>query len=563
MSVDKEGRKIKCRCTCKWSSKNSNSLSCTSLQDEDREKNFKYVWKVLNDWSGRKAYISSLIERKKITKRRKTSILTDSTKRNVTYKYHLIKDNMRINVCKKMFLHTLDVGERSVQSWLRELSHDNAELGEDNFEPLVNDPVTPVASSKRKRPSEDVKSRSVEEFFRSLPKMESHYCRASTQKLYLEPVWESKVALFKEYKQNFCVDNSSSASWSVFSRVMYKLNIDLYQPKKDQCETCIKHKLGTVSDEEFKIHQNKKDKSRAEKEKDKERALSNESLGVYTVDVQAVLLLPNIMSSSAYYKTKLKLHNYTIYNMKNAEVNCFLWHEANGSLESDVFASILFKFLQKEICEKKLSEIIIWSDGCAYQNRCEKVSNALLHLSNVNKVTISHKYLEVGHTQMEVDSVHSKIEKKIKGKEFYVPFDYVRSILEARTKPSKFNVVVLKYTDFLDFSNGYYTSVRPGLKKGDPIVADVCAFRYFEGYIYFKLDLEENWRALPRRPKTHTAFENLPNLYKSPIKITTRKFEDLQYLKKVINEDYHHFYDTLPHECNDEKGPCRHVVLVK
>ncbi|KAG8275869.1 hypothetical protein J6590_076771 [Homalodisca vitripennis] len=68
---------------------------------------------------------------------------------------------------------------------------------------------------------------------------------------------------------------------------------------------------------------------------------------------------------------------------------------------------------------------------------------------------------------MEVDSVHSKIEKKIKGKEFYVPFDYVRSIREARSKPTEFNVVVLKYTDFIDFSNGYYTSVRPGMKKGE------------------------------------------------------------------------------------------------
>lgn len=43
---------------------------------------------------------------------------------------------------------------------------------------------------------------------------------------------------------------------------MYKLNIDLYQPKKDQCETCIKHKLGTVKDEEFEIHKSREEKQR-------------------------------------------------------------------------------------------------------------------------------------------------------------------------------------------------------------------------------------------------------------------------------------------------------------
>lgn len=145
-------------------------------------------------------------------------------------------------------------------------------------------------------------------------------------------------------------------------------------------------------DEEFEIH-----KSREEKQRDKEKVLNSESFVVYTVDVQGVvLLLPNINSSLAYYKTILKVHNYTIYNWTNAEVNCFVWHEANGNLDSDVFASILFKFLKEEIENKSLTQVTAWSDGCSYQNLCEKVSNALLHISKQTNVLIQQKYLFFG-----------------------------------------------------------------------------------------------------------------------------------------------------------------------
>lgn len=219
------------------------------------------------------------------------------------------------------------------------------------------------------------------------------------------------------------------------------------------------------------------------------------------------------------------------------------------------------KFLTSEIETKNLKRIVIWSDGAAYQNRCEKVSNALLHLTKQKGVTIIHKYLEVGHTQMEVDSVHSLIERKLKKKEFYIPADYTKAIKEARMKPKQYNVVDLKYTDFYCLSNGYYSSIRPGSKKGDALVTDVRAFKYLpSGHVEYKLKLEDDWVVLPKRPKT-VAFESLCKLYQSPPKIKIKKFEDLQALKKVIHEDYHNFYNNLPHECDDSQSPCKHVTV--
>ena len=36
-------------------------------------------------------------------------------------------------------------------------------------------------------------------------------------------------------------------------------------------------------------------------------------------------------------------------------------------------------------------------------------------------------------------------------------------------------------------------------------------------------------------------------MYKTPMRITSTKWQHLQQLKKVLPKDYHHFYDALPH----------------
>ncbi|KAJ8891765.1 hypothetical protein PR048_004318 [Dryococelus australis] len=45
--------------------------------------------------------------------------------------------------------------------------------------------------------------------------------------------------------------------------------------------------------------------------------------------------------------------------------------------------------------------IIIWTNGCDYQNRNKVLSNALLNLPTEKNFSIHQKYLLKGHTQME------------------------------------------------------------------------------------------------------------------------------------------------------------------
>ncbi|CAH1109472.1 unnamed protein product [Psylliodes chrysocephalus] len=110
---------------------------------------------------------------------------------------------------------------------------------------------------------------------------------------------------------------------------------------------------------------------------------------------------------------------------------------------------------------------------------------------------------------MECDSVHSCIERKIKGKDIHVPSDYLHISKEARSKPAPYDVVCMQYTDFKDFTPKKFhrfNSIRPGrvsycliintikfinwnyvlLKVGnDLVVTDIRALKYLPNEKFF------------------------------------------------------------------------------
>lgn len=226
---------------------------------------------------------------------------------------------------------------------------------------------------------------------------------------------------------------------------------------------------------------------------------------------------------------------------------------------ADVFASILIKHLRSELEKSNASRIILWSDGCCYQNRSVKLANALLELAIEKKITIEQKYLEVGHTQMEVDSIHSSIERKLPPhREIYIPGDYINIMKSARKDP--YNVIFLNFTDFIKYDGGKYSSIRPGNKKGDPVVTDICALQYLpEGKIKYRLNFEHAYEYLPRRLSNIGMTTSA--LYTSNLPIDLTKFIHLQEMKPLIPNDYHPFYDLLDHNnCSSSSSlDCPHI----
>lgn len=211
--------------------------------------------------------------------------------------FHLSKNNCRLRVCKKMLINTLVIGEWTVLNWIKS----KTTRGQENKNKNVN--------SKNKK---SIEGRSeLKQFFELLPKMDSHYCRSTTSRLYLEPLWQSKQELFREYTK-YCREHEKvQLGYKAFLDVFNDMNLSLFRPKKDQCDVCCSYKTKNINEEIYNSHQLKKEEARREKENDKQ----NKASKVYTMDLQSVLLCPYLKASALYYKTKLIVHNFTIFDI--------------------------------------------------------------------------------------------------------------------------------------------------------------------------------------------------------------------------------------------------------
>lgn len=74
------------------------------------------------------------------------------------------------------------------------------------------------------------------------------------------------------------------------------------------------------------------------------------------MDLQSVLLCPKSTVSLLYYKMKLVVHNFTIFNVKAKDGYCFIWNETEGGVGSNEFASILIAFITEESKEFSSNE---------------------------------------------------------------------------------------------------------------------------------------------------------------------------------------------------------------
>lgn len=248
-------------------------------------------------------------------------------------------------------------------------------------------------------------------FLDGIPKMPSHYCRKETTKLYLEPFFRKYSDLYNEYLADCKRKDKPSMSRTAFMEEVESKNIAIFKPRKDMCDICFAYEKGNLEESKYEAHRKKKRAAQDEKERDKEAAKSEKGLLVLCMDVQRVLLAPFLQASALYYKTKLQVHNFSVYDLSSRDATCYVWNESEGGMTASEFASCLIDFLKQQ----DFTKCIIFSDGCTYQNRNAVLATALRHFCATEGKTVEQKYLEKGHTQMEVDSVHATIENKLRG----------------------------------------------------------------------------------------------------------------------------------------------------
>lgn len=145
----KESRKIKERCCCK----ENGAMKCSEINDDNRKKIFSEFWQL--EWNQKKIYVNSLVEAYQITRPRNRKDYSKS-KRCLTYKYNLRFQCKNIRVCKKFFLNTLDIGEKTVLNWIKKA--------------IVSKPISKSTAQNKLTD----KKQCLHEFFDALPSVESH-----------------------------------------------------------------------------------------------------------------------------------------------------------------------------------------------------------------------------------------------------------------------------------------------------------------------------------------------------------------------------------------------------
>lgn len=368
------------------------------------------------------------------------------SKRKYSYKFFFHVKGEKVRVCKTFYLTTLSISQKSVYT-----AHNTKNVKTNTPRPDMRG----KAMNSKRKPKGDADA--ARDHIKSFPKIESHYCRASTDREYLES--HLNVAkMYDLYKSKCNSEDIEPVKKSLYYHIFStEFNLGFHEPKKDRCDLCEKFKVAekteTLSETlkaDFERHQVFKQEMRNVRAEEKQQ----QNVPVLLFDLQNVILTPHAEISSLFYLRKLSVYNLTAYYTTTKKVYCALWTEAMAGRAGNDIASAFRKILDVVVEENDVTDLVTWSDSCVPQNRNSIISNAVLHFMRENPTvnSITMKYSLPGHSCVqEVDHAHSQIEKLMRKAEFYSPIGLIR-ILKQVNRSNPYRVIQMRPHDFKEYS---------------------------------------------------------------------------------------------------------------
>lgn len=416
------------------------------IPNEKRLQIFKQFYD-LADKTRQRAYILNCMKTIMAKVRTQNPQEQDQKGRKQNHAYFFEVEETNVRVCKFFFMATLDICNNTISTALKKAP-----------EGFLQKELRGTGQSSN-RTSNDL-IRDVEDHINSFPRVSSHYCRARTEKEYIDGSLSVSL-MYKFYKEKCEQDQIPFVKEPIYRKIFNtKFNISFFQPKKDQCSFCVVYEKQSSENEkilkknEYDLHKENIRNSRLEKENDKKNSMLEKDVVLATFDLQAVMPLPNGNISSFFYKSKLNAYNFTVYNIKTKEGFCYLWNESIAKRGAIEIVTGVYTFL-KDHCQGK-KEVIFYSDNCTAQNKNKIMFCMYLYaLKVLNIQTITHKYLIVGHTENEGDSIHACIEKEkkrvLKQGPIFVPSELAMIIRCAKKNAPLYNVKEMETKDFIDW----------------------------------------------------------------------------------------------------------------
>lgn len=172
--------------------------------------------------------------------------------------------------------------------------------------------------------------------------------------------------------------------------------------------------------------------------------------------------IPVSDAGPVYYSCKLCVYNLTVYEACSPNnAYCFAWTENNGNRGSCEIGTALLEWFKT--LPGNVKEVSVFSDTCGGQNRNQYIASLFLYITQTLDITVvEHKFMEKGHSKMEVDCMHSAIEHAEKNititsmRQWLTVFSMARSnrnrhkIKNKKPMKEAYRVKELKYSDFKD-----------------------------------------------------------------------------------------------------------------
>lgn len=517
------------------------------LDEEARLEQCKYFYSIDN--KRKKDFICRLVLTSTVDRRRRGRGIRP---KSVSRYYYLPTADGDKRVCQKFFCTTLGISKKTVDY---AVAHKN-ELG------LCELPehTGRVPSNK----TSSIREQLVHEHIKSFPLVESHYCRANSTALYLNPGLNISE-LYRLYRTDFCVRNNISdpVTKGVYRRIFVSdFNIRFFIPKKDQCSTCNAYYEANEQDKvalkpDFDNHKRREKEAMEMKEADKSASKADLSLVSITFDLQAVLQIPHAGDAQIYYLRKLSAYNFTIYETASHNGFCYAWNETDGNRGANEIATCLSNYISS--LPPTVKHIRTFSDTCGGQNRNQFMCAAMLHVVKTTHIEqVDLKYMESGHSYLEVDSMHSTIERNKRHQKIYTQRELELVISTARKSPSPYVVKRMTYQEFMDFKELSKKTIvnRTRNSLGETIrwlkIKQLRFEKAKPDLIQYKYDLSDDFKELIVRParRGRKSVDNLElkPVYDARLPISSAKKKDLLKLIKdrVIPPEYEEWYNNLP-----------------
>ena len=364
-------------------------------------------------------------------------------KRNINYFLPIMANeeiSVKLKVCRTMFLNTLNIPERQVRTVLEKID-ENGVLEEEK------------RGGRRKHyiARDEKLKKNVVAHINRFPRIESHYCRATTSKEYLSSEL-SISTMYDMYAENEKNNLEDVATYEYYRKTFSTMKLGFHRPKKDLCGICENYIHGTEEQKKvlkanYDIHRNELKAVRKIKDNLKEKSLERTSnFFVASFDLQQVIYLPQSKRNEVFYKRRFATYNFTVYNSTNKEGHCYYWNESIAKKGANEIASCLYSFLMKH---DKYDRVFLFCDGCAGQNKNSILPAMLMEFLNnsQNIQEITMHFFETNHGQSEGDSMHSAIQRAIsKRNEILVP-SQVALLLHMARKSKPYFVTELNTKD--------------------------------------------------------------------------------------------------------------------